>query len=383
MVPIIQRHTLELQELVAQASATHEVLDVYKLAKRFTLETFVEIGFGRKLGLLASGLDHPFEVAFDEAHHTAAARFNSPAWLWKLKRSLNIGSERHLREDMVVINQFVMEIIASAMERRQLQGENPAHGGDLEQPLNKDIVSIVLDTMEASGHAVTPTEVRDIALAGLIAGRDTTGDSLSWLLHMLHQNPRVEGKLRAEILATIPKMTESESYMPSMEEVQSLQYLEATVREVLRLFPPVPIIPYNCIRDTVFPDGTFIPVGTDISLLTYASGRIPSVWGPDAADFLPERFLDGKTGNLLQMPPTKFAAFSAGPRVCVGRNLAMLEMKIVITCLVSRFYLAQVPGQDVRYIRGVTLGMKNPLLMQVESIAVGPEVVASTPATHA
>ncbi|OWZ03333.1 hypothetical protein PHMEG_00024956 [Phytophthora megakarya] len=358
MAPIIQKNIRILTEVLARAGESKEPIDIYKLMNKFTFETFTEIGFGRKLNSLASADAHPFELAFDDAHRISGNRFTTPAWLWKLKRWLNVGTERRLRESMVVVNEFLMNTISGTMDRRHLQHES--------KPRNKDIVSIILDTMETSGQTITPIDIRDIVFAGMIAGRDTTGDGLSWLMHMLHENPRVVKKLREEILTKLPKMAESESYVPSMEEVQELPYLEATVRELLRLIPSAPTIPYQCVKDTVFPDGTFIPASSGVMLSLYSAARLESVWGPDAASFVPERFLDKVTGDLMQMSSTPFLAFSAGPRVCVGRTLAMLELKLVTACLVGRFHLAEVDGQNVTYSRGVSIGMKYPLMMKVE-----------------
>ncbi|KAG3060478.1 hypothetical protein PI125_g24876 [Phytophthora idaei] len=105
-------------------------------------------------------------------------------------------------------------------------------------------------------------------------------------------------------------------------------------------------------------------------LSLYSAARLESVWGPDAASFVPERFIDAGTVELVQMSSTPFVAFSAGPRVCVGRTLAMLELKLVTTCLVARFQLEEVDGQNFSYSRGVSLGTTNPLLMKVERIPV-------------
>ncbi|KAL3662168.1 hypothetical protein V7S43_012968 [Phytophthora oleae] len=359
MTPVIQKNIGVLVDILAKASENGETLDFHKLVNKFTLETFAEIGFGRKLGNLASPDDHPFEKAFDEAHHISAMRLMSPTWLWKLKRWLNVGTEGRLRESMLVINEFLMETITSMMERRALKA----------QTSSKDILSIIFDTMETSGQTITPADIRDIVFTGMIAGRDTTADALAWLMHMLHCNPRVVTNLREEIMTKLPKFAQSESYVPSMEDVQGLVYLEATIRELLRLFPTAPHIGYHCIRDIVFPDGTFIPVDTNVMMSLYASARLESVWGADAASFIPERFIDKDSGEVLQISSLKFATFSAGPRVCVGRNLAMLELKLVTACLVSRFRLEEVSGQHVTYTRGVTIGMKNPLMMKVEKVS--------------
>ncbi|KAG2775290.1 hypothetical protein PC129_g19367 [Phytophthora cactorum] len=219
MAPVIQKNVQVLTEVLSRASETKELVDFYKLMNKFTFETFCnafrekEIGFGRKLGNLASPDAHPFELAFDEAHRISGYRFTTPAWLWKLKRWLNVGSERHLRDSVVVINEFLMDTIVGTMERRQ--HESVEVGG----PTAKlDIMSIILDTMEASGQIITSDDIRDIVFAGMIAGRDTTADALSWLMHALHNNPRVVKYLREEILEKLPKFAESESYVPSMDE---------------------------------------------------------------------------------------------------------------------------------------------------------------------
>ncbi|KAF4040677.1 Cytochrome P450 [Phytophthora infestans] len=182
--------------------------------EKFTFETFTEIGFGRKLENLASPDAHPFEAAFDDAHRISGYRFTTPAWLWVLKRLLNVGTERRLRDAVAMIDEFLMDTIIGTMERQQ-------HG---DQSAKRDIVSIILDTMETSGRTITPGDIRDIVFAGMIAGRDTTADALSWLMHALHNNSRVTKKLRVEILASLPKFAESESYVPSIDEVQGLPY---------------------------------------------------------------------------------------------------------------------------------------------------------------
>ncbi|KAE8999111.1 hypothetical protein PF011_g14761 [Phytophthora fragariae] len=110
-----------------------------------------------------------------------------------------------------------------------------------------------------------------------------------------------------------------------------------------------------------------IEQNTDIGLAFYTTGRLTSVWGEDALEFKPERFLDAETGEVTKVSSSKFCAFSAGPRICVGRNLAFLEMKIVIANILSRFHLVPEPGQKPAYTQGITLGMQTPLMMRVEA----------------
>jgi len=185
---------------------------------------------------------------------------------------------------------------------------------------------------------------------------------------MLSENPNVETRLRSELLTHMPKLVKDPEYVPTAEELSGVYYLEATIRELLRLLPAGPLIATHCVKDTVFPDGTFVPKHTDIGIAFYTIGRLTNVWGEDALEFKPERFLDAETGEVLKMSSTKFCAFSAGPRVCVGRNLAFLEMKIVIANILSRFHLVPEPGQTPAYTQGITLGMQNPLMMRVKAV---------------
>ena len=84
-------------------------------------------------------------------------------------------------------------------------------------------------------------------------------------------------------------------------------------------------------------DGTFIAGGSTVSLPMYALGRMPHVWGPHAAEFQPERWIDAQTGKLISVSAYKFVAFNAGPRLCLGKNLAMLEIKLIVATLLSKY----------------------------------------------
>jgi cytochrome P450 len=381
MTPVIQRHTIMLQRVFRKAAVAKKHVDVYMLMHRFTFKAFAEMVFNNTLDGIDSEHEHPFEQAFDEAQSIVASRLQQPVWLWKLTRWLNVGQERKLREDVALIDEFIMKIVSTAMEtRRQRQADVKA--GKPVKAADKDIVSVVLECMEQDSEAdkdgsmVSPQDVRNIAVAALGAGRDTSADTMSWLLHTLTQNPRVEKKLRSELLQNLPKLASHPSYVPSMDEVQGLVYLEATIRELLRLQTPVPFTLRECIHDTVFPDGTFVPKGTNIGMCHFGTGRRTEVWGPDAKEFKPERFIDDK-GKLLPTPAAKFNAFSGGPRVCVGKALAMLEMKLVIATLIGRFHFTEVPGQNVQFAMGITIGMRNSLLMNVKPVDVSSKTPGS------
>ncbi|CEG47010.1 Cytochrome P450, E-class, group I [Plasmopara halstedii] len=367
MTPISLKYLAQLHHIFEIAEASKTTIDVFGLMHRYTLDVFAEIGFGTEMKLL-EGRFEPFAKAIEDSQYIVSARFKQLDALWKIKRWLNIDSEKKLRHAIQIIDEHIMQIVSGAIQRRQERQEAKSTGNDVKS-IDRDIVSIILETIETNNDIIDPVEVRNIAVAALIAGRDTTADALSWLFYMLSENPSVEAKLRFELLKHMPNLATDTKHVPSVEELNQVPFLEATIRELLRLMPVGPIIATHCVRDTVFPDGTFVPKKTDIGIAFYTTGRLTSVWGEDALHFKPERFLDAETGDVLKVSSSKFCAFSAGPRTCVGRNLAYLEMKIVIATIVSRFHLVRQPDQPKpMYTQGITLGMQAPLFMRVEAV---------------
>lgn len=156
--------------------------------------------------------------------------------------------------------------------------------------------------------------------------------------------------------------------VPTMDQVAPLAYLEAIVKETMRLYPSVPTNIKQANRDTVLCDGTFVKAGTTVTLAAYAMGRLESVWGPSAKQFDPERWIDPETGKVKHVSAYKFSTFGAGPRKCVGLHLAMTELKIVLASVLSKFDFELEPGSHVTYKPSVTLSMKHELFMRVSPV---------------
>lgn len=365
MTQVVQKHAQSLNKTFERAAATGESLDLFKLMNRFTMVTFAEIGCGIEMDSLVTGEEHPFEMAFEEAEHIIGSRMSLPVTVWKLMRALNIGSEKRLKQCVSVIDKIVYGFIADSMAARARYAAGDKTGT---KPGGRDIISLVLDNSEVR-EGVTPSLLRDIVVSALVAGRDTTAETLSWFFHMLALHPDIERQVREEVRAVIPALFEDPNYVPSMEDVQELTFMEACFRETLRLYPPAAFNFKHSYNDTFLSDGTFVPGGTDIGIPYYAMARLPQIWGEDCNDFKPERFLDPATGKIAQLSPFKFNTFHAGPRMCIGRNLAMLEMKIVVSRLLSRFHVSENPGQTITYCRSITLPMKYPMMVSVKPIA--------------
>ncbi|KAL3666865.1 hypothetical protein V7S43_007814 [Phytophthora oleae] len=356
MTVVIQRHAATLYEILQRARDNKETLDLFKLVNRFTIEAFAEIAFGVHMGCLDSDEEHPFQKAFDRAQRALRFRFTRPGWFWKTQRWLGLGIEGQLQRDIQVIDKTVLGIVDKALAQRATESEEER------KEKRGDIVSIFLDRVDVHDGQLDPKYLRDIVVNFLIAGRDTTAQALSWFFYNVSKNPQVELEIRKEIEEKLPKFATA---TPTMQDVSQLVYLEAALKETLRLHPSVPVEPKQTLEDTTLSDGTFVPAGSAIGLATYAMGRMPRVWGPDAEEFKPERWIDSATGKLVTVSAYKFASFNAGPHMCLGMNLAMLEMKLVVVGLMSKFHIEVVNPEAVTYDLSLTLPVKGALNVRV------------------
>ncbi|RLN72844.1 hypothetical protein BBJ28_00020743 [Nothophytophthora sp. Chile5] len=355
MTNAIGRHTVALHDILKRASANNETVDLFKLFNRFSTQAFAEISVGIQMDCLNSDTDHPFQTAFDRAQRSIAQRFVRPRWFWKTQRWLGVGLEGQLQRDIKLIDATVLGIVQKVLAQRTAT--------ETKDDTHNDILSLFLNNISKSPDAqeqeYDPIYLRDIVVNFLVAGRDTTAQALSWFFYNVSQNPRIEAKIRKEIYKKLPELMESECTIPTLRQANKLVYLEAAIKETLRLYPSMPMSPKYVVRDTVLSDGTFVAANSMVCLPTYAMGRMPHVWGPDAAEFKPERWIDPSTRKIKSVSAYRFVAFNAGPRMCVGMTLAGLEMKLVAAALLSKFHIHVEKPEDVTYDFSLTLPMKN------------------------
>ncbi|OWZ10855.1 Cytochrome P450 [Phytophthora megakarya] len=355
MNAVIREKTLKLRDLLAKCGEKGDPVSMKMLFNKFTADTFTRIGFGVEV----NGLDDPVDVdttqPVDAALQVVQTRLQSPVWLWKLRRFLNIGSERVMRESMQKVHDTIEQIMTKSLQEKQ-------HSTD-EKATHKDLMTLMVQ----SGEFTDVRTLRDVAVNFYAAGKDTTGFSLSWFVVMMNRYPHVLCKIREELRCVVPEMFTGELDTPTLGHLQQLTYLEAALKESLRLHS---LVVYRlAAQDTTLYDGTFVPKGARVIFSMYASARQPTVWGPDAAEYKPERWID-ESGKLKNISSFQFVSFSAGPRQCIGMRLAMMEMMTVLSVLFSRFDLVTVEDSfDLTYDFSLMLPVKGPFAIRVQSLA--------------
>jgi len=166
---------------------------------------------------------------------------------------------------------------------------------------------------------MTDLELRDELMTLLVAGHETTGTALAWTFDLLLHNPGALERLRAEV-----------------EAATSDEYLDAVIKESLRIRPVVPGVSRKLSRPWML-DGYELPVGTRVSPNIWLTHHNPDVY-PEPERFLPERFLDGAADTYSWIP------FGGGIRRCLGASFALFEMKTVIPVILNRVRLS--PGSE-------------------------------------
>lgn len=307
------------------------VLDLQDLFRRFSFDCICRFSFGLDPRCLELSLPmSEFAVSFDLASKLSAERAMSVSPLvWKIKRMLNLGSERKLRKAISMINILAQEVIR---QKRKM-------GFSTHKDLLSRFMSFVNDEIY----------LRDIIISFLLAGRDTVASALTSFFWLLANHPDVESTLRQEA----DRVVGADRELTSFEQLRELHYFQAAVYESMRLYPPIQFDSKFCQEDDVLPDGTFVRRGTRVTYHPYAMGRVEEIWGSDCLEFKPERWL--KDGVFFPENPFKYPVFQAGLRVCLGKDMALVELKTVAFSLLRRFHIDLAkPSRTPRFSPGLT-----------------------------
>eukprot|EP00937_MAST-01D_sp_MAST-1D-sp2_P006811 g6811.t1 len=369
MRDVFVRNAVNMAAVLDRVGKTTAV-DVQDLWFRYTMDSIGEIGFGVRMGTLelaaasAAGAATPAASRTQRAAHSFARNFDlAHRHMMLFKGSLGVRMLLQLLPppfsglafrifDRVNANARAFFAAVAALDAfsyrliRQRRGEGAASLG-----AKTDLLALFLQeggvaTGGAVGGAVaadasmSDRQLRDVVMSFIIAGRDTTACLLSWATLILVTHPHIERKVREELARELP-----ERATPSFEDATArLPYLAALLKEALRLYPPVPADGKTAAEDDTLPDGSAVGAGTLVTFFPFGMGRSAALWGEDVLEPRPERWLgDGPIigADGARRQPTFFEnpVFQAGPRICLGMNMAVLEASIALAMLLQRYRL--------------------------------------------
>lgn len=257
---------------------------------------------------------------------------------------------RRKRKAMQILDQFVWRVI------RERRAEGRDHG---------DLLSMLLAAVdeEGDGGQLDDRQVRNEAMTLMLAGHDTTAAALDWVWYNLARFPEVCARCQHEIDTVFAGQT------PMAAEVSRLKYLEATIKEALRLYPPaIGVFLRQATRPTSI-GGYEIPKGALIGLSSFVTQR-DERWFSDPDRFHPDRFLPPRIDDV---PAGAYFPFGMGPRVCIGQSFAMTEMMLVCSTVLQRCRVTlEEPESDPGMFVHMALRPQKPVRLVFEPRSTSP-----------
>ncbi|KAI0760700.1 cytochrome P450 [Fomes fomentarius] len=364
MVPIFHEIVRKLEKAIEDRVRSHDgtvEIDMLNWMGRTALELIGQTGLGYSFDPLVA--DHPddFASAIKAMGPTMAKVNHLRRIMPYLPESGSIQTRRTIMGMVPHAGIRQMKAIIDTLHRRSSEiyaaKKRALEQGDQELAMQigegKDIMSILMRAnMTASEGDRIPEEELIAQMSTFVFGAmDTTSNALSITFHLLAENPEVQGKLRAEILDA------SKEAFLDYDTLVSLPYLDAVCRETLRLHSPVTTTYREAHQDTILPlsqpirgvDGKMmheitVPTGTPIVVGILSANRNKAIWGADALEWKPERWLVGLPSTVTEakIPGvySNLMTFMGGGRACIGFKFSQLEMKIVLCVLLSKFTFA-------------------------------------------
>ncbi|WP_428422041.1 cytochrome P450 [Methylibium sp.] len=320
--PSLLRVTERLMASWREAARRGEPVDLQASLMRYTVDVTAGLAFGADINTIDAR--YPLQDHLDKLFPMLFRRINLPFPYWRYVRlPIDREHDRHL----VHVHEAVRGFIRAARQRLQ---DEPSRR---ERPA--DLLEAMLAARDADGSVLTEEEVAGNVLTVLLAGEDTTANTLSWAIWLLHEHPADWQALVDEVDAALGDAL----LPPSFDAARGFDTIEAGVSEAMRLKPVAPLIFLEANRETALA-GFHLPPGAVVFCLMRRAA-LDARLAEDVADFRPGRWRAGAAGPERAVQKASMP-FGAGPRLCPGRYLALLEMKMVLAMLARNFELRSV-----------------------------------------
>ncbi|KAJ3802151.1 cytochrome P450 [Lentinula aff. detonsa] len=348
----------------------------------FTFDVISDLAFGQSLGMLDRGTDVLPDSSRGNGQDTGVAamiglRGRAAAFLGLFPPLVAFGKTGllirwlllHFWPDPLIrkglsSSDMLSDIATTCVRKRMSSTNNDSETirDDLLHRLLTELrksEQLVDDSKEPLDEKVVVTE----AMLLLTAGSDTTADSAAAILWYILAQPAVHQRLVAELdenIGIVSHDLAAADELPKHDQVKSLPYLTATIQEALRMFATNAFGLPRVVSDSSKPVtlmGTNIPPGTELSVPAYTIQRDRDIWGEDAYEFKAERWLQdaesSESVGVKKADPKYLLTFGAGPRMCIGKNLATLQLHLLISTILLRYKLELYdPHKDLEAIEG-------------------------------
>ncbi|WJX70191.1 hypothetical protein P8452_54325 [Trifolium repens] len=285
---------------------------LHKLAFYWRFDNFVKV-LGHDPNCLS--IDFPevaAEKAFNQAEESIFYRHTVQVCVWKLQSWLQIGEEKKMTEACKIFDQFLFSCIASKREELVKNCNKNDIDAESDETHHVDLLTALIREEKKNKDSKSNGDkfLRDAAFNLFVAGRDTITSALTWL------------------------------------------------------FPPIPFERKEAVTPDILPSGHHVNPNTMILFSLYAMGRDKDIWGEDYLEFKPERWISER-GGIVYAPSYKFFSFNAGPRTCLGRDLAFIQVKMIAASILWNYCVHVVDVNQVTPNLSIVLLMKHGLKVKI------------------
>lgn len=349
----ISQHLRDLVKIANKKTGT--TVDFVTLFRFLALDVVGSAAFGKSFDLMSQEKEHPFVRDLDACIASVPLRPYFAPWLWWLITKIPskdwqfaLGGERR-------ICQYSAEIIDEQVERTK------ANGGDMTREDSNTLIGKMLEYRDEKGQALSRASINGEIGILFFAGTDTTANTLSFMMYELARQPQLQEKLFAELLQAMPL----KGSVPDLADAEVWPFLNAVIKETLRLYAVAPsLLERSAPKGGAILHGHFIPEGTVCGVQNYSIHRNEKAF-PDAETFQPERWL-----NETEEMKRHFMPFGLGSRICLGQNIAMLEMRMAIATFIRSFEIKLPANHNPADVELKDLWLAFPMSKKVELVAV-------------
>jgi cytochrome P450 len=312
------------------------VIDMYEEMVKTTFDVISNVTFSGSGTMDSDAVHHAIDRYIDQtARISLFDIIGVPTWVPRPSRLFQPNALKQMKR-----------IADQSIENRKKHGAKPV----------PDLLDLLLEGEDPeTKRQMNMAELRDNLLTFIVAGHETTALTLSWALYLCAFDPDVQDKLRAEVGSVL------QGRVATAQDCDTLPYTEQVIKEALRMYPPAAFVSRTaqaadelCGREIKRKDTVMLPI--------YALHRHHDLWkNPDQFD--PERFADGHKPERYSYLP-----FGDGPRICIGAQFAMIEAKIILATLISRFKFERIEGRDPKPVMVLTLRPEGGVPLKITQI---------------